>query len=258
LLLARERALLQDLELEVSHQMAEAISDIELNYALTQTFFSRRVAAEQEVEAVQARFEAGEITVDLLLDAQRRRAESETDYYRSLVDYNRAIMRVHYRKGSLLDYDGVQLAEGPWPGKAYFDAMRQARKRDAGLYLDYGYTRPDVFSRGPYEQNHSDGSQTGVPFEASEVGTAPDEVLPTPSEGENVTLPSPDASWPVMGPPANRTSSLPTSTRRSATYPTAARPENGGATRFTRDEHQANYASASSSPIAPIRNWGQR
>ena len=55
-------------------------------------------------------------------------------YYRSLVDYNRAIMNVHYRKGSLLDYDGVYLAEGQWPAKAYFDAMRQARKRDAGLY----------------------------------------------------------------------------------------------------------------------------
>ncbi len=42
-------------------------------------------------------------------------------------------MNVHYRKGSLLDYDGVYLAEGQWPAKAYFDAMRQARKRDAGL-----------------------------------------------------------------------------------------------------------------------------
>ena len=71
------------------------------------------------------------MTLDLLLDAQRRRAEAESAYYRSLVDYNRAIMNVHYRKGSLLEYDGVYLAEGPWPAKAYFDALRQARKRDA-------------------------------------------------------------------------------------------------------------------------------
>ena len=70
-------------------------------------------------------------------------------------------MRVHYRKGSLLDYDGVYLAEGPWPAKAYFDALRQVRKRDAGYYLDYGYTRPNVVSRGPIEQGCSDDCQTG-------------------------------------------------------------------------------------------------
>ena len=70
-------------------------------------------------------------------------------------------MNVHYRKGSLLDYDGVYLAEGPWPGKAYFDALRQARKRDAGLYMDYGYTRPNVVSQGPVQQGCNDGLRDG-------------------------------------------------------------------------------------------------
>ena len=101
------------------------------------------------------------MTLDLLLDAQRRRAEAESAYYRSLVDYNQAIMNVHYRKGSLLDYDGVYLAEGPWPAKAYFDALRQARKRDAGLYIDYGYTRPNVISRGPIPQGCTGGLRHG-------------------------------------------------------------------------------------------------
>jgi len=139
LLLARERAILCDLELEVSHQLGDSIRDIDNNYGLTQTNFNRRVAAEAEVQAVNASYEAGRVPLDLLLDAQRRRAEAESAYYRSLVDYNRSIMNVHYRKGSLLDYDGVYLAEGQWPAKAYFDAMRQARKRDAALFIDYGY-----------------------------------------------------------------------------------------------------------------------
>jgi hypothetical protein len=47
----------------------------------------------------------------------------------------------------------VFLAEGPWPGKAYFDAHRRARQRDASLYLDYGHSRPGVFSRGAITQN---------------------------------------------------------------------------------------------------------
>jgi hypothetical protein len=189
---------LQDLELEISHQLGDAIRDIDLNYGLTQTNFNRRVAAEAEVSAVQAQYQFQQVTLDLLLDAQRRRAEAESAYYRSLVDYNRAIMNVHYRKGSLLDYDGVYLAEGPWPAKAYFDAVRQARKRDAGLYMDYGYTRPNVMSRGPVPQGCTEGCETGAPYKMFEApGPVPDEA---PAEE---ALPAPGAPRGMRAPPAN-------------------------------------------------------
>ena len=151
--LARERARLQDEELEASHALVEAVRNVDTNFALAQTNFNRRVAAERQVEAVQAAYDAGTVTLDQLLDAQRRRAEAESSYARSLVDYNRSISQLHYRKGSLLEYNGVFLAEGPWPGKAYFDAHRRARQRDASLYLDYGHSRPGVFSRGAITQN---------------------------------------------------------------------------------------------------------
>lgn len=180
LLLARERALMQDLELEVSHQLGDAVRDLESNYAVTQTFFNGRVATQREVLAVQQAYEVGTVTLDVLLDAQRRRAEAESSYYRSLVDYNLSIIEVHYRKGSLLDFNGVHLAEGPWPGKAHFDALRRARQRDASLFLDYGYTRPNVMSRGSYDQH-------GGHVPAEEIhGTMPGEMhhdvlQPTPA-----------------------------------------------------------------------------
>jgi outer membrane protein TolC len=151
--LARERARLQDEELEASHALVDAVRNVDTNFALAQTNFNRRVAAERQVEAVQAAYDANTVTLDQLLDAQRRRAEAESAYYRSLVDYNRSISQLHFRKGSLLEYNGVFLAEGPWPGKAYFDAHRRARQRDASLYLDYGHSRPGVFSRGPISQS---------------------------------------------------------------------------------------------------------
>jgi len=151
--LARERARLQDEELEASHALVDAVRNVDTNFALAQTNFNRRVAAERQVDAVQAAYDAGQVTLDQLLDAQRRRAEAESAYYRALVDYNRSISQLHFRKGSLLEYNGVFLAEGPWPGKAYFDAHRRARQRDASLYLDYGHSRPGVFSRGPITQN---------------------------------------------------------------------------------------------------------
>ena len=70
-----------------------------------------------------------------------------------VTNYAKSISQVHYRKGSLLEYNGVYLTEGPWPAKAYFDARRRARSRSAALYLDYGYTYPRVFSQGPIPQS---------------------------------------------------------------------------------------------------------
>ena len=200
--LARERARLQDEELEASHALVEAVRNVDTNFALAQTNFNRRVAAERQVEAVQAAYDANTVTLDQLLDAQRRRAEAESSYYRSLVDYNRSISQLHFRKGSLLEYNGVFLAEGPWPGKAYFDAHRRARQRDASLYLDYGHSRPGVFSRGAVSQNFAelgaDAQATQLPARdpatrtepvpaslPAAPGTKPDpttpELLPTPA-----------------------------------------------------------------------------
>jgi hypothetical protein len=201
LLMARERAILQDLELEISHQLGDSIRDIDLNYGLLQTNFNRRVAAEAEVQAMNFSYEAGRVSLDLLLQAQARRAESESAYYRSLVDYNRSIMNVHYRKGSLLDYDGVYLSEGQWPAKAYFDAMRQARKRDAALYMDYGYTRPNVVSQGPVQQGCSPDCKSGTP---KEIFGAPDQAMPDGSVPEE-SLPAPSA-LPKTAPSANSSS----------------------------------------------------
>ncbi|HEX4414083.1 MAG TPA: TolC family protein, partial [Lacipirellulaceae bacterium] len=196
LLLARERAILTDLELEISHQLGDSIRDVDLNYGLMQTNFNRRVAAEAEVQAVNASYEANRVTLDLLLQAQSRRAEAESAYYRSLVDYNRSIMNVHYRKGSLLEYDGVYLAEGAWPAKAYFDAMRQARKRDAGLYMDYGYTRPNVVSRGPVQQGCSPGCDSGGAEMMGPPNGSPEQVMPGGRAPEE-TLPQPGSSPPT-------------------------------------------------------------
>jgi hypothetical protein len=191
LLLARARSVLQDMELEVSHQLSDTVRDVDLNYGLTQSNFNRRVAAEDEVDAVEAVYDSGRVTLDLLLDAQRRRADAESLYYRSLVDYNRAIMRVHYRKGSLLEYNGVYLAEGPWPGKAYFDALRLSRRRGASRPLDYGYTRPDVLSRGPAQQRATGVAGSGESEPTLERFPIDEEPIPAGSEAESEIIVEP-------------------------------------------------------------------
>ena len=208
--LARERARLQDEEMEVSHALVEAVRNVDTNFSLSQTNFNRRVAAERQVEAVQAAYDAGTVTLDQLLEAQRRRADAESAYYRSVVDYNRSISQLHYRKGSLLEYNGVFLAEGPWPGKAYFDSYRRARQRDASLFLDYGHSRPGVFSRGPITQNF-DG--IGAGSEATQLPprdpAAPPEE-PTDPRSKGSAAPA-DKPAPLPAPAPGAAAALPSS-----------------------------------------------
>jgi outer membrane protein TolC len=185
LLLAREKALLDDLELEISHQLGEAYRILDSQHHIIQTTFNRRIAAEEEVKAMRIAEEEGRITLDSLLDAERRKVDSQIAYYRSLTDYNMAIMRVHYRKGSLLEYNNVYLNEGPWPKKAYFDALREARRRDGAKFIDYGFTRPGVVSQGPVEQ-HANGG----PHEMMEDGYSEEHHMHMDDAGQQSPTPA--------------------------------------------------------------------
>ena len=151
--LARGRAILREQELELTHQLVDSYRDIHLAFQQMQTTLMAFRAASEEVRAVQSALDADHTTLDQLLQAQRRQSEAETGYYSAVIDYNLAIMTLHFRKGSLLEYNNVCLQEGPWPSKAYFDARRRARERDAGHYFNYGFTLPRAVSRGTYMQH---------------------------------------------------------------------------------------------------------
>lgn len=185
--LARDKAILQDQELVTTHLLTYAIRELDGAYVLSQTQFNRWSAAEKEVESVQALYKGGKTTLDLVLDAQKRRATAQGDFYAALADYMIDIADVHFRKGTLLAYNNIELTEGPWPQKAYWDALERARERDASYYLDYGFTRPNVVSRGELPQSAPAAAVAdGFLSAASPVKAGPGPE-PTPAE------PLPDA-----------------------------------------------------------------
>lgn len=109
--LARERAILQEQSLHVSHELTSSIVELDRAFTLMNTNFNRRAAAEQQTAALMRKFEAGAAGLELVLDSQRRLADAEAAYHRAVFDYNRAIADVHLSRGTLLDYDGVKLAD---------------------------------------------------------------------------------------------------------------------------------------------------
>jgi outer membrane protein TolC len=196
--LARDRVKLRETEKEVISQLSFAVSDMDAAYITTVSNFNRRAAAERQVAAVQAAYETGQgltgVTFNDLLNAQRELAQAESDYFRSLTNYAKAISTVHKIKGSLLEYNGVYLTEGPWPAKAYFDARRRARARAAAKEIDYGYTYPRPISKGPYQQF------TGQTMGAEETPAAVPGQTPLPQPSDKPQeLPSPPANPPAPG-----------------------------------------------------------
>ncbi len=180
--LARERAILDDQERQVAHDLAVALRELHRADVVRQTHFDGRRRAADRVEAVRREYEAGLTTVDRLLEAQKDLAEAEVLYFRALVAHELAIKAVHFEKGSLLDYNEIQLAEGPWPAGAYRDAQRLARQRAAACNIDYALTLPPIVSRGPYSQQTAPAE---LPAEEVESGRPlPElELLPDVSSG---------------------------------------------------------------------------
>jgi outer membrane protein TolC len=127
--LARERALLHAQEQEVVYGLAQAVAEMDRAFLVMQTNYNRLVASRDQVAAVEAAFDDDRVEFIALLDAQRRLSEAESQHYRSRTEYAIAVKNVHFEKGTLLDYDGVACTEGPWPGKAYYDAEIRDRQR---------------------------------------------------------------------------------------------------------------------------------
>jgi hypothetical protein len=185
LVLSRERAVLEDQERQVVHDLSNAIADLDRAYEVAQTAYNRRMAALAEVAATKAAYEADKAPLDLYLESQRRLADAESRFFAALVDYALSIKNVHFEKGSLLEYNDVFLAESPWPDKAYKDAAKRRVSRWQG---GINYTmKPGPVSGGPIEQ------ETGSPRRETAESVPAAESLPPPQPGAAQQAPAQQA-----------------------------------------------------------------
>ncbi|QDU54368.1 TolC family protein [Aeoliella mucimassa] len=214
--LARSRAILRDQQEEVVHATAASIAEMDRALIVSQTSYNRLQASREQLAAIEAAFEADKASLDLLLDAQRRVAEAETRYYRTLAEYAIAIKNVHFSKGTLLEYDGVYLAEGAWPAKAYRDAADLERRRGRPRPLNYASSRAPVVAHGAHDQHpseHSLGTMTPVTESVlPEPKEAPTELPLTPSDEieQPSTLTTPVLPGAVSAMPTSMPTAMPT------------------------------------------------
>ncbi|MEK6249736.1 MAG: hypothetical protein N2C12_16250, partial [Planctomycetales bacterium] len=123
-----------------------------------------------------------ETSTDETLRAQQRKADAAIEFHRSIIAYNLAIKNVHFQKGSLLQYNGVLLAEGPWSEQAHMDAQARSHYFHP-RHIDYRTTRPGIISRGTYQQEQQwDDSSTAGPNAKETIRLPPPETPIPPPE----------------------------------------------------------------------------
>lgn len=142
--LAKAREVLATQELEISHELADAFQNLTRHFANVKSNYERRRAERERVSIYKTR-EGALATADIVLRAIRDRAQADSAYYSSLVEYTKAVTNLEYRKGTLLDYNHIYLAENEWTPKAYEMALRRARARSAAIDNKLLHTEPLEF-----------------------------------------------------------------------------------------------------------------
>lgn len=143
--LRKDTAVLAAQEKNITHEIAIAIQEVTSAFATAQSHHKRLEAAKERVEKLNFKKELGAVTLDLVLRAQRSVANAESAYYQQVVAYNKALVNLNLATGSLLEYNGVYLAEGHWVPDAYSDAQIRAAERTHAKPNSHLHTEPPAF-----------------------------------------------------------------------------------------------------------------
>jgi outer membrane protein TolC len=181
--LAKAQRVLAEQEREISHELAATFQEVARAYAASETNMNRLIAARENVKFLEPNIREGTILLDELLRAQLRQAQAEVAYYESLVEYNKALNDLQYRKGQILAHNGIFISEGPWLTEAYDDANHNADARNHAVDASWiEETHPPPFA--------SDAPINGIYYTSPEAERA---AHPTPAIEEDMLFePTPE------------------------------------------------------------------
>ena len=211
-ILLRSRAYLQQVVHQTTHSLARFFLEIDANYKQFKTASRLRAAAAQRLDAQRSYYEEGRITIDRFLDAVSQYATAVATEAQYKTTYNISIVALEEAKGTLLAYDNIAVAEGPYPRKAYIqardiqDAHRQHHIPPDGPIKPsrpVGPANPDQTEPKPPPNAEEPENLPPMPAPVGPMGPAP---TPVPPHVPTATQPflsqaTPDAG--VVRPVAN-------------------------------------------------------
>lgn len=196
--LARSYLVLKDVEYRTTRDLTQWYRELFTQHELIRT---RRAQREAFAEQLRARFQeylAGRSTLDILLEAQRFWANALSSEYLAVVAYQNALANFEYAKGTLMNHDSIQIAEGPLPQCAAVRAVEHERQRTVALVARERANAVPHSDQGPLLPSLPKHAAPTLP---SLLGTAP----PLPKEAAREAPPLEVAPAPMPMRPATPT-----------------------------------------------------
>ncbi len=137
--------------------LAQQYRTIIEKYQAIQARRAQRQAFAEQVEARFKEFVAGKTTADFLLEAQRQWAAALSSEFQEIVNYNNALARFQFAKGTMLQHDNVIISEGMIPQCAQISAVEHERQRSHALVLRERAAPIPAPNCGPGNQNCGPG-----------------------------------------------------------------------------------------------------
>ncbi|MBS0261451.1 MAG: TolC family protein [Planctomycetes bacterium] len=110
LALASDRALLEEQERQVVHDLTNAVAELDRAYTLCQTTLTRFRTSKNLVVSLEAK-EDWNPNFERLIDGQRRAVDAERSFYQSQIEYEVALKNVSYEKNSLMEDYGFEVLD---------------------------------------------------------------------------------------------------------------------------------------------------
>ena len=150
--LAQTYLQLRDQEQRAQRYLVSQYRAVIENYNVIEARRAQRQAFADQVEARFKEFVAGKTTADFLLEAQRQWANALSVEYQAIVEYNNSLARFNFAKGTLMQHDGIQIAEGPLPECAQVRAVENERQRAKAIIC---HEEANVVAHPPCSTEHS-------------------------------------------------------------------------------------------------------
>ena len=110
--LRRQREFLKQVVHQTTHSLGRFFLEIDANYKQYEASKKHTEAAMKRLESQRAFYEEGRITIDRLLDAVSQYATAIAQEAQFKTSYNISIVAFEEAKGTLLDHDGITIADG--------------------------------------------------------------------------------------------------------------------------------------------------
>ena len=128
---AKARAALSEQESEVRHELADTFRQLDQTYLSMQRRYNLKLIAGDKIASIEALqpTDPNRYSEGVVLQEREAHVQAQQAYMQSIIEYNIAVMELHYRAGKLLEMNNVHLSEGPWDAEAEADVLDRGYDR---------------------------------------------------------------------------------------------------------------------------------